>query len=80
MIRLKQVAANVTEVSFQSGLTLLFSYETCVAFYHPLSGWVVSENIWSATTGKHLNQNTPVVAKDRIPYERFSRMLDEVTP
>lgn len=34
---------------------LAFSYETIVAFRAPASGWVVSENVWSGTTGKHLN-------------------------
>lgn len=32
-----------------------FSYSTIVAF-NPGTGWEKSENVWSVTTGKHLNE------------------------
>lgn len=35
--------------------TLYFSYSTLVAYCHPKADLIVSENIWSNTTGKHLN-------------------------
>jgi hypothetical protein len=54
----------------------LFSYNTCVAF-HDGDGWVVCENVWSNTTGKHLNW-TGVDRKDRIPREEFMTRLDQV--
>ena len=36
-------------------LKLYFSYETCVSILDTKDRIVVSENIWSSTTGKHLS-------------------------
>ena len=36
-------------------LAIYFSYRTPVAFYTLKTGLVISENVWSRTTGKHLN-------------------------
>lgn len=56
-------------------LTVYFSYETVVAFRSPKTGLVVSENVWSTTTGKHLNAIGP---KDmRIDNEEFQILLNE---
>lgn len=55
--------------------TVLFSYETAVAF-HANFGWKVSENLWSTTTGKHLNR-LGVARGDRLPREEFLARLDE---
>ena len=57
-------------------LTFLFSYETCVAFRTPATGWVVSQNIWSVNTGRHLNLHTPSDI-ERLPYKEFAQRLDE---
>lgn len=58
-------------------LDLYFSYETVVAFETTGLGLIVSENIWSPTTGKHINviagKNYP-----RSPREKFEEMLKEV--
>ncbi len=58
-------------------LDLHFSYETVVAFETMGLGLIVSENMWSATTGKHINAiagaNYP-----RFPREKFEKMLKEV--
>jgi len=35
-------------------LTIWFSYETPIA-YHDSNGFVIRENDWGPTTGKHLN-------------------------
>lgn len=53
---------------------IVFSYRTAIAFYSPATGWVVSENVWGRTTGRHLNQETPVDAV-RIPYSEFHQQL-----
>lgn len=39
-------------------LTLYFSYETVIAFYSPETRLVVSENLWGATTAKHIKAVT----------------------
>ena len=38
-----------------SSLTLYYSYKTIVAYYDHQDGLVISDNVWSSTTGKHLN-------------------------
>ena len=35
--------------------TAYFSYETLIGFNSPSTGLVLSENLWGATTAKHLN-------------------------
>lgn len=53
-IFLRQRASNHTEVTLQ-GLTVAFSYETAIAFQIDHGEWVVRQNDWGPTTGKHLN-------------------------
>ena len=57
----------------------LFSDETCVAFrIGSGTPWNVSENVWSKTTGKHLNQIDGGDKKSRLPYEEFCKRLSEL--
>jgi hypothetical protein len=61
-------------------LTLFYSYETVVAFEDlgdPLESLVCSENIWSNTTGKHLNIIEPDHS-ERIPHAEFKVKLFNV--
>jgi hypothetical protein len=44
---------NFTEVTV-GDLTVWFSYRTPIAFMTPETGRVISENVWSNTTGRHL--------------------------
>lgn len=46
---------NFTEVRV-GPVDLYFSYRTIVAFSAPGFGRVISENVWSQTTGKHLKK------------------------
>lgn len=66
---------NFSEVTI-GGLTVWFSYKTPIAFYSIGSGYVISENTWGPTTGKHLNA---VVAHDkarRVKRAEFEAALD----
>lgn len=55
---------------------LYFSYSTIVAFRTPFTGLVVSENVWSNTTGKHLNW---LCDKDqRVPRQEFLYKLRSI--
>lgn len=57
-------------------LDIYFSYSTPVAFRYA-GGLEISENIWSKTTGKHLNAINP--DKDaRIPNEEFKKKLNDL--
>ena len=60
-------------------ISLGFSYETVVGFAPPFGEWVVSENLWSTTTGKHINylNSDP---KARLPREEFLGKLEAAMP
>lgn len=49
---------------------LAFSYETIVG-YSAGFRWIVSENRWSKTTGKHLSW----LGRERVPREEFEAGL-----
>lgn len=69
---------NFTEVRV-GPIVLYFSYSTIVAFRAPGFGWsgmVVSENVWSQTTGKHLNWIDGGNKADRLDSATFQRQLD----
>lgn len=65
-------AVNFHKVSI-GDVELYFSYETIVGFYTMGSGFVVSENVWSNTTGKHLTKLCE--KKSRIPHADFLKKL-----
>ncbi len=58
------------------GLTLWFSYETCIGFKVGINRPVASENVWGPTTGRHLNEFSS--KDDRIPRDAFEEKLNEV--
>lgn len=58
-------------------LTLYFSYNTVIAFKDRFFPLVVSENVWSVTTGKHLNW-IDSDKENRVPNSEFEDKLSEV--
>lgn len=61
-----------------NGKKFWFSYSTLVAFFSPKTGHVVHENIWTVTTGKHLNWidgGNREAKKERVNQERFFELL-----
>ena len=68
-------------ISFKDGkgnwLELYFSYQTIVAFHHMGHMIVVSQNIWSNTTGHHLNELDGGEKEDRVSPDAFQKQLDE---
>ena len=72
---------NYTEVTV-NGTTYYFSYKTCIAFHSWDSGAgvVVCQNVWSTTTGKHLNyiDGGSTDAKNlRVDLETFQNQLSQ---
>lgn len=67
---------NTMEVKIGS-LTLYYSYETIVAFRDYDLGLVVSTNIWSTTTGKHLSWIDGGNKKNRLDHNDFVEKLNE---
>ena len=53
-----------------------YSYDTVIAFRSPQHGLVCSENVWSVTTGKHLNWITD--KSDRVANGEFEEKLNEL--
>ena len=70
-------AQNFNRITIGGLVTLWFSYSTIVAFRTADTGLVVCENIWSRTTGKHLNWLDPY-KEHRLDREEFLRKLDNI--
>ena len=60
-------------------VTVWFSYATVVAFRVCGHGLVVSKNVWSTTTGKHLNQIDGGDKGGRVDRDEFERLWREQT-
>lgn len=56
-------------------LELAFSYTTVIAYRESWGPWIKSENVWSKTTGKHLNE---IPGTERTPRAEFVDGLSEV--
>ena len=57
----------------QGNNTIYYSYNTCVAVTNSV-GTYVSENVWSVTTGKHLNRIEEITGSNkeyRMKYNDF---------
>lgn len=68
---------NFTEVTI-GDVTLWFSYQTVIAFHSPATKFVVSENLWANTTGRHINQATQrAVGANATPHTRTERSAFE---
>jgi hypothetical protein len=59
---------------------VVFSYETPIAYRRTDDWvWVVRQNAWGATTGKHLNDvdsGTKRAKEERLPSAEFEAMLE----
>lgn len=76
-VKLTYPSRNTKQIDVQVGsLTLHFSYETVVAFSSSHSGFVISENVWSTTTGRHLNEIHPDKSL-RMSNDAFEQKLQE---
>ena len=77
-IEIEQIKPNFTKINV-GALTVWFSYETPIAFKVDGQPSVVLENIWSSTTGKHLNSidgGTKTAKAERVSSVEFNRALD----
>lgn len=68
---------NLTRI-YVGDLVLWFSYETIVAFREPGQPRVVSENVWSNTTGRHLNAIDNGDKRNRVPHDVFQQKLEDL--
>ena len=68
---------NFSIVHLGSNLAIGFSYSTPIAFWRSGEGWVVRENDWGPTTGKHLNHFDEGDKSERLPSAHFEARLHE---
>ena len=55
-MQLTPIAANQTELSFNNGAQVFFSYKTPVTAYCPSKGYIRTANWYSSTTTRHINK------------------------
>ena len=48
--------SNQNVLIFDNGTKVLFSYQTPVAAFHPIKGWLRTDSKFSVTTSKHINK------------------------
>lgn len=78
-IGIEQIRSNFTKINVGT-VTVWFSYDIPIAF-RASGERVVRENIWSTTTGKHLNAidgGTKEAKARRVSSDEFDRALDEL--
>jgi hypothetical protein len=70
---------NFSRVELGDGdLSVYFSYETPIAFNTRATGWVVRENEWGPTTGRHLNY-VDDGSSTRVSGVEFRRLFEIAT-
>jgi len=63
---LRQLGSNQTELSFNNGNSIFFSYETPVAGHTLDLGHFKTSTYYSRTTSKHINQYFKHIDNDKI--------------
>ena len=65
-----------TKVSMTGGIHIWFSYNEIIAIETPWDGLVASVNVWTRSTGKHLDAISH--PSDRIKHSEFRKRVDEL--
>jgi hypothetical protein len=55
-VGIKPIASNMTELTLADGTEILFSYETPVAAFVQMEGYLVTTKKWSRTTSAHIGK------------------------
>ena len=55
-MRLAHIAKNQTELVYENGTRVFFSYQTPVAGFIPGRGWIKTSHRFSVTTSRHVNR------------------------
>lgn len=75
--KVTELGRNLKRVDIEN-YTFWYSYDTLVAFVVSGHNLVVHENIWSNTTGKHLNVIDGGRKDERVDTDTFQRLLQEL--
>jgi hypothetical protein len=77
-MKLEIVGSNMTELSFDNGTRVLFSYNTPVAAYsNALGGYVRTEEKWSQTTSRHISKWLDGRKADEVAQSALDNLLKE---
>ena len=74
MIKLRCIGPNQTELQI-GGATFLFSYGTPVAYHRPGGGYFRTEQKFSPTTTRHINNWLKGVNAKVVPQEEIEKLL-----
>lgn len=74
-MELTPLGPNKTELELPSGVRILFSYRTPVAAWIPGRGFVRTDQHWSVTTSKHINQWLGGVPAESVPQAELDLMV-----
>jgi hypothetical protein len=75
-MRIRNIGSNQTEITRNDGTTVLVSYETPVAAYRPGEGYIRTEENYSKTTSKHINQWTNGANAHIVPQSEIDRLTE----
>ena len=79
-MQLTPIAANQTEISFNNGAQVFFSYKRPVAAYCPLRGYIRTAKYWSDTTSRHIKKWLKDVNNVTEVSQNYLYELGQVTP
>ena len=74
-MKIKQIAANQTEVHLDNGTIIFVSYETPVAAIVNGYHWVRSANKYSRTTSRHVNKWLSGMDVDVVPQAQIDALM-----
>jgi hypothetical protein len=74
MVKLEKISSNFHRLYIGEAV-IWFSYEAIIGFSLPSVGTIISTNVWSTTTGKHLNMISRTLP--RVKNEEFNRLVAE---
>lgn len=79
---IRSIKANMTEVEFADGTTVLVSYKTPVAAFVSGRGLLVTDTFFSNTTSRHINawarKNCPTATRTKVPQADIQKMFDGI--
>ena len=74
-MQLKRLGSNQTEISFNNGTKVFFSYDTPVAAQLPDYEYVRTSTKWSVTTSRHINKWLEGVTATEVSQEILDNLV-----
>ena len=78
-MKINPIGSNQTELIFDDGVKVLFSYETPVAAYVPERGYLKTSKKWSQTTSRHVNKWCPTKNVLVVPQKDLSAIQTRIS-